>query len=271
MEKLWTPITRLAARRRMNCATTAWLAKIPTKIHIFPDDSSYLDIGAVQQGMIDKEWKAVGFQHILMAYGYTGVFVLLGLEYLILIVPGETLLTTLGILAQTHKIHLHLWLLVIAATLGTFAGSIATYWLGRAVGRPFILRYGKYVFLTEARLQKTERLFRRSALPTIIVTKYIAVIRDLVPYVAGIQRIRMRTYLTAQLIASLAWTSTFLLTGSFLEKAGQSLYHHWRIECIPAAVLLAALVFAYRAFHKRLDRFVNRDGDMPNHDISINK
>lgn len=198
----------------------------------------------------------MGFEHIATTYGYMGVFVLLIFEYLILVVPGETLLTTLGVLSHTNQIHFHLPLLILSAGMGTFTGSVLTYFIGRAVGRPAVRRFGKYIFITEKRLQQTERLFQRQAIWTLLITKYIAVIRDIIPYVSGINRLELKIYIPVQLIASFLWTSTFLLGGSLLERAGASIYHHWRIELLPGVLLMAGIVIGYRFIHHRLHRFV---------------
>ena len=201
----------------------------------------------------------MGFIHFAVTYGYTSVFALLGLEYFILVVPGETLLTTLGVLSHTNQLHFSLALLIVAASLGSFTGSVITYFIGRTVGRPIILRYGKYVFITEKRLKQTERLFQRQAVWTLLITKYIAVIRDIVPYVAGINKVNLKVYIPIQLLASFLWTSTFLLGGNLIKVAATSIYHHWRIELIPAILVLAACVWGYRAIHKRMKRFVETE------------
>lgn len=203
----------------------------------------------------------ISFMHIATTYGYLGVFVLLILEYLILVVPGETLLTTLGILSHTNQIHLNLPLLIVAASLGTFTGSMLTYLVGNVVGRPVIRKFGKYIFITEKRLQQTERLFQRQAVWTLLITKYIAVIRDVIPYVSGLNKISLKTYIPVQLIASFLWTSTFLIGGSVLERIAISVYHHWKVELIPGVLILAAIVFGYRFVHARLKRFVDTSND----------
>ncbi|MFD1677993.1 DedA family protein [Alicyclobacillus fodiniaquatilis] len=192
--------------------------------------------------------------HIVMTYGYIGFFLLLALEYLILVVPGETLLTTLGVLLHTQGVHFNLVLLIVATSLGTFTGSMLTYWIGRLLGRPMIIRYGKYVFLTEKRLNQAEQIFEQRALLSILVAKYIAVIRDIIPYVAGINQVRLRLYIPAQLVASFMWTTTFLLAGSLIERCGISIYHHWRTELLPGIFLLFLLIIGYRMIHKRIHR-----------------
>lgn len=203
----------------------------------------------------------MGFEHIIMTYGYLGVIVLLALEYLILVVPGETLLTTLGVLSHTNQVHFNLPLLILSASTGTFAGSMISYLIGRALGRPVIQRYGKYIFITEKRLRQTERLFQRQAVWTLLITKFIAVIRDIIPYVAGINKVKLKVYIPVQAVASILWTSTFLLGGNLLERAGSSIYHHWKIELIPGVLLLAGVIFGYRLIHKRLNRFVEPNED----------
>lgn len=199
----------------------------------------------------------MGFEHIATTYRYTGVFVLLALEYVILIVPGETVLTTLGVFSHTNQIHFNLPLMILSASMGTFTGSMLTYLIGRTVGRPVIQKFGRYIFITQKRLRKTERLFQRQAIWTLIITKYIAVIRDVIPYITGINKLKLKIYIPIQLVASFLWTSTFLIAGNLLERAGASIYHHWRIELIPGVLLMIGVVIGYRLMHKRIHGLVD--------------
>ncbi|GGJ09603.1 alkaline phosphatase [Alicyclobacillus cellulosilyticus] len=192
--------------------------------------------------------------HILQTYGYFGLFVALALEYVFVPVPGETTLTTIGILYQSKAYHLNLTLLILSTTLGAYLGSTLAYTIGRMLGRPFLERYGRYVGLTPARIDRAEHLFRRYTIPTLVVSRYIAGVRILVPYVAGINRVRLAVYLPVMLIANGLWTTTFILAGRVIERAWHHFIHHWRHDLIPAILITAAFVIAYLYFHRWLKR-----------------
>lgn len=190
--------------------------------------------------------------HWIETYRYIGLFILLALEYFILIVPGETELTTAGVLAHHPAYHLNIPSLILATGLGTFTGSMIAYIIGRLLGRPFLLKYGKYVFLTPQRLDKSERLFQKYTIITLILSRYIAFVRDIVPYVAGINRIPLKIVAPTLFIASFLWTSTFILAGNFLIEALDFVLTHSQSFLIPAIFLGLVAIAAYIYLHRKL-------------------
>ncbi|MDQ0189207.1 DedA family protein [Alicyclobacillus cycloheptanicus] len=196
----------------------------------------------------------MNFMHWIQSYGYPGLYVMLALEYVIFVVPGETTLTTVGILWKNGAGHFSFLPLLLASGLGTFTGSILAYAIGRWLGRPVLVKYGKYVFLTEDRLKRSEAMFRRHTILTLVVSRYIAVVRDIVPYIAGINRVKLRVFLPIIFVASFVWTGSFILAGSLIEQALVFVVAHWRIALVPAVILAVACYFGYRALHKRLEQ-----------------
>lgn len=193
------------------------------------------------------------FMHWVQQYGYPGMFVMLALEYIILIVPGETTLTTMGILWKSGTSHFHFLPLVTATSLGTFVGAMLAYAIGRFLGRPIVLKYGKYVFLTEARLRQSERLFERQMILTLAVSRYIAVVRDVVPYIAGINKVKLRIFIPVIFVSSVLWTASFLAAGTLIGQALSFVLAHWKIAIVPAVAICIAGYFAYRALHKKME------------------
>ncbi|GMA51857.1 hypothetical protein GCM10025857_32140 [Alicyclobacillus contaminans] len=197
--------------------------------------------------------------HLLSTYGYWGLYGGLALEYLFIPVPGETTLTTAGILWQKPQYHLSLFWLLLSTTLGTFTGAMFGYLVGRALGRPFLVRYGKYVRLTPERIDKASRMFTRYTIPTLVLSRYIAGIRIIVPYIAGINRVRLILFVPVMLLSSLLWTSTFILAGVVIERAWRHFIHNWRHNLIPTLLIVAVLVAAYLYIHHWMKRRLNTD------------
>ncbi len=189
---------------------------------------------------------------LITEYGYVGLYAMLLLEYLILIVPGETTLTTAGALWRSGADHLQLPWMIVATTLGTFSGAMIAYVIGRTLGRSVILRYGKYVFLTPERLEQSEILFEKYTILTLIVSRYIPVARDIVPYIAGIQKVRLRVFIPIILVMSAVWTTTFLAAGGALAALVGIVIRNWRTDLIPAIAIAAILIVAYVYFHRKM-------------------
>ena len=77
--------------------------------------------------------------------GYVGIIVLMAMESSIFPVPSEVVIPPAAFLAAQG--HLNFWGVIVAGTVGSYLGSAITYWVSRAVGRPLVLRYGRFFFL----------------------------------------------------------------------------------------------------------------------------
>lgn len=200
--------------------------------------------------------------HLWQSYGYWGLMGAMALEYsIVLPVPAETTLTATGILYQQHVLPMKLIWLITATALGTFFGATIAYFIGRIVGRPFFDKYGKYIKLTPDRIDRAEHVFQKYTIPTLIISRYIAFVRIFVPYIAGINRVRLVIFVPTVLITSFLWTATFLLAGSVIDRAVMQVIHHWKTELAPAIIILLALVAGYWYFHRWLNRKIHGTGD----------
>ncbi|MCF8564233.1 DedA family protein [Alicyclobacillus tolerans] len=192
--------------------------------------------------------------HFVGTYGYPGLFIMMVLEYVILIVPGETTLTTAGALWRSGAYHFHFSTLVIVTGLGTFTGSMLAYAIGRMFGRPLLLRYGKYIFLTPARLERSDALFKKYTILALFISRYIAVIRDILPYIAGINRVKLRIFVPIMFITSFIWTATFLAAGGLIVQMWYVVRQHWQTDLVPAILLVLLVGAGYWYIHRRIDR-----------------
>ena len=130
-----------------------------------------------------------------------------------LLAPGETAVIAGGVFAGQGNLELLLLLgLVWAACV---AGDSVSFWLGRKLGRDFLVRHGPRVNITEERLRTVERFFERRGGITILVGRFIGIIRALAPYVAGASRMPLARFLPYAVVGSGLWATTFVLLGYF--------------------------------------------------------
>ncbi|MDI3327732.1 MAG: DedA family protein [Alicyclobacillaceae bacterium] len=163
----------------------------------------------------------------LMKYGYWGLFILMFLEFIGLPIPGETTLTLTGTLIAANI--LELVPAVAATTIGSLAGSVAAYLIGRYLGRKFLLEYGRPVGITPARLVKAERWFERYKIFMLMFGRYIIGVRHVVPYMAGIGRISWFDFILYTTLGSIIWALTFIYLGhTIMTYIDPILY--WSIE-----------------------------------------
>jgi membrane protein DedA with SNARE-associated domain len=130
-----------------------------------------------------------------------------------LVAPGETAVIAGGVFAGQGNLDLFVLLgLVWAACVG---GDSVSFWLGRRLGRGFLLKHGPKVKITEERLRHVEGFFDRRGGVTILIGRFIGIVRALAPFVAGASRMPFARFLPYDVAGSGLWSTTFVLLGYF--------------------------------------------------------
>ncbi len=118
--------------------------------------------------------------------GYLGIVVLMAMESSILPVPSEIVIPPAAFLAAQGK--LNPIGVVFAGTLGSYLGSAITYWAARFIGRPLIVKYGRFVLLTPKKLEHAEDWLARYQAGGVFFARLLPVLRHLISIPAGIVR-----------------------------------------------------------------------------------
>ena len=158
--------------------------------------------------------------HLLHQYGEIGLFVLLAVGIFGLPIPDETLLVLAGYLAA-HD-HLNVLALFLAAWLGSICGISLSYTLGRLLEHSVLLRYGKYIGITQPRLEKAHCWFERYGKWLLTFGYYIPGIRHFTGIVAGISYLRYRDFALFAYSGALLWALSFISLGYFFFEQWQS-------------------------------------------------
>jgi len=180
--------------------------------------------------------------------GYGGIVFFMALESACIPIPSEVIMPLAGYLA--YKGTLDLVGAVLAGSLGSMLGSLAAYYAGLKFGRPFIVRYGKYIFMTEEDLQRAERWFARYGGKATLLSRMLPVLRTFISLPAGIGRMEIRTFTLYSFVGSIPWCA-------FLAYLGYILGDGWRVifdsygHYVDYAVIAGIIcVFVY-IFYKR--------------------
>lgn len=145
----------------------------------------------------------------VLDWGYLGIFVMMALESTALPIPAEVVMPPAAYWASQGKLNLPA--VIIVATLGSWAGSAASYWIAWKLGRPIFERYGKYVHLSHARLAKADDWFAVYGAGGIFVARLLPAVRHLISIPAGLfhmnfKKFSLMTVLGAGLFnGALAW------------------------------------------------------------------
>jgi membrane protein DedA with SNARE-associated domain len=146
-------------------------------------------------------------------YGYWGLALLVGLESMGIPVPGETVL----VLASLHAGHRgdSIYPIIAAAAAGAIIGDNIGYLLGRSFGFPLLLRSRGYLGLTDARIKLGQYLFMRHGAKVVFFGRFIAILRCLAAFLAGVNRLPWPRFLVANAAGAVVWATLFGL-GAYL-------------------------------------------------------
>jgi len=187
----------------------------------------------------------------LIEFGYPLIFIGVMLEDVGIPLPGETILLVAGFLAAQG--HLNLIVVMAIALLGAILGDNMGYWLGRKLGRPFLERYGRFIFITQKKLALTEVFFARHGDKTIFIARFISGLRELAALLAGISRMRWRTFFIYNASGALAWAVIIALLG-YLFGNSWRLLGGWLgrggLIAFGAALVIALMVILLRYSRK---------------------
>ncbi len=185
--------------------------------------------------------------HVIGSIGYLGVFLLMTAESMVLPVPSEAVMPFAGFAIAEGAL---LWpVVIVVATLGSISGSLAGYAIGKFGGRPFLERFGKYLLLDSEDLAATDRFFNRRGSPTILVSRFIPVVRHLISIPAGMGSMRLGPFIAFTIIGAGLWNSFLAWCGFQLQKNWAEVMRYSHLIDIGVVVLLAALVVLYVARH----------------------
>jgi len=177
------------------------------------------------------------------------VAVVVGLESMGLPLPGETTLVLSAVYAASHS-DLNIAGVVGAAALGAIVGDNVGYWLGREFGYPILLRYGRYVGLTEARIKLGQYLFLRHGGKVVFFGRFVAVLRVLAAFLAGVNRMEWGTFLAANAAGGVLWSLVYGL-GAYMF--GSALFHAARpvtIALVIGGFVIVILAMRYVRSHE---------------------
>jgi undecaprenyl-diphosphatase len=149
----------------------------------------------------------------VFAFAETGAFV--GL-----VVPGETMMLLGGAVAGQGGIDIYL--LIAIAWFSAWLGDTTSFFVGRRLGRGFVLRHGPRVGISHERFEKVEAYFDRHGGKTIFIGRWISLVRALAPFIAGSSEMRYRAFLPYSVLGTGLWASAHILIGYFFSRSVES-------------------------------------------------
>jgi membrane protein DedA with SNARE-associated domain/membrane-associated phospholipid phosphatase len=175
----------------------------------------------------------------ILAFLETGAFV--GL-----VVPGETFVILAGAVAGQEATNIYITIAIV--WFSAWAGDTTSFFIGRRLGRDFILRHGPKVRITEERFTQVEGYFQRHGGKTILIGRFIGLVRALAPFIAGSSGMEYRAFVPYSVLGTGLWAATFSLLGYFgsqsieqiADVAGEGVFLFGITVAVIVAIVLAA-------------------------------
>jgi len=185
----------------------------------------------------------------LQHYGLWVIFLLIMLEDFGIPVPGETILIAGAIYAGAGRLNIVAVGIVgfIAAILGDNIG----FAIGHFGGRALALRWGKYVFLTEERLDKAQGFFDRRGAIVITFARFVEGLRQANGIIAGIAGMHWLRFLVFNALGAALWVGTWVSLGYFAGDHIATIYHYITVYSYYVLIAVAVFVLAYVAWRLR--------------------
>jgi membrane protein DedA with SNARE-associated domain len=144
--------------------------------------------------------------------GYLLVAALMAMESSIIPLPSEFVIPPAAHLAHSRGI-MSVTGVVVAGTIGSWVGASVMYWVSRLLGRPLLIRYGRYVMITEEKIRRAEAWSSHYGTVGVFVSRLLPVIRHLIGIPAGIVRLNFWWYSLATVAGSALWCAVLAWVG----------------------------------------------------------
>jgi membrane-associated protein len=154
--------------------------------------------------------------HFIQTVGVAGICAIVFLEsgiFFGFFLPGDSLLFTAGLLASQG--FLNITVLFVLCSVFAIAGDTVGYWTGKNMGRALFEKEAGF-FFKKKRLHQAETFYQKHGKYTIILARFIPIIRTFAPIVAGVARMEYRTFLSYNIIGGILWSVSVLSLGYFL-------------------------------------------------------
>jgi len=182
------------------------------------------------------------------AMGYPGVFLLMAMESSVIPVPSELVMPPAGYLAQQGEMNIAV--AIFCGTFGSLVGAYANYFAARHLGRPLLLKYGRYVWITEEKFAKVEKFFLKHGEISTFLGRMLPVVRHLISLPAGLAGMNHLRFSLYTLLGAGIWVTVLTYIGYFIGE-NRELIVRYSHQALVAVVVCSAVILAVYIRHHR--------------------
>ena len=186
------------------------------------------------------------------AMGYPGIFLLMAMESSVIPIPSELVMPPAGYLAQQGE--MHMLVAILCGTMGSLVGAYVNYFAAHYLGRPLVLKYGKYVWITEEKFGHVETFFHKHGEISTFIGRLLPVVRHLISLPAGLAGMHHWKFSLYTLLGAGIWVTVLTWIGYFIGKEQALILKYSHQAVIGVVVFSAVLIAVYVWRHKRKSR-----------------
>jgi len=213
--------------------------------------------GLVHLPNLEETAKEVGPTLGAWTYPLVGLMAFLETAFFLgLIAPGEFTVTLGGFIAGQGVVNV--WGLGLMVWACAFAGDATSYFLGRRLGRGFLLTHGPRFKISRERLEQTERFLERHGGKTILIGRFLGLVRALAPFIFGASRVPARRFLPIDFVAAGIWSATFVTLGYIFWQSFDTVVDFAKKGTLALGALVTLIVGGV-LLYRYLERSENRE------------
>src|SRR5512139_1524540 len=152
----------------------------------------------------------------ILKLGYPGIFLLMAMESSVIPVPSELVMPPAGYWAAEGK--MNMVAAILCGTLGSLIGAYINYFTARHLGRPLLLKYGRYVWITEEKFARVETFFLRHGEISTFIGRLLPVVRHLISLPAGLSGMSHLRFSLYTILGAGIWVTVLTWIGYFIGE-----------------------------------------------------
>lgn len=183
-------------------------------------------------------------------FGYIGIFIMMFLESTFFPFPSEVAMIPAGYLASQGE--MSLFLAIVVGTLGSLFGALFNYYLAKQYGRAGVLKFGKYLFFTEDKLNKMELFFFKHGSFSTFISRLIPAVRQFISLPAGLAKMPLGKFSLYTTLGAGIWVVVLTLLGYFIGSNQDLINQYMHQIVIVTLFLIVILSIGYFIVNKRV-------------------
>jgi membrane protein DedA with SNARE-associated domain len=185
----------------------------------------------------------------ILKLGYPGIFLLMAMESSVIPIPSELVMPPAGYWAAEGKMNMAV--AILCGALGSLVGAYINYFVARHLGRPLLLKYGRYVWISEKKFARVESFFLRHGEISTFIGRLLPVVRHLISLPAGLSGMNHLRFSLYTLLGAGIWVTVLTWIGYFIGENQELIMRYSHKALIVVLICSAVLIAVYVRLHRR--------------------